>query len=61
MKHPKESMKQKIIITLWSALFLLCAFTASAADRPNIVYIISDDQAWTDYGLWGIRISRLPT
>ena len=26
-------MKQKIIITLWPALFLLCAFTASAAPK----------------------------
>ena len=31
MKHPKESMKQKIITTLWTALFLFCAFTVSAA------------------------------
>jgi len=23
---------------------------AYAADRPNIVLIVSDDQAWTDYG-----------
>ena len=60
MKYPKESMKQKIIITLWSALFLLCAFTASAADRPNIVYIISDDQAWTDYGFMGHPHIRTP-
>jgi hypothetical protein len=35
MKYPKESMKQKIIITLWTALFLLCAFTASAAPKGN--------------------------
>ncbi|MCP4811550.1 MAG: sulfatase-like hydrolase/transferase, partial [Planctomycetaceae bacterium] len=53
-------MKQKIIITLWSALFVLCAFTASAADRPNIVYIISDDQAWTDYGFMGHPHIRTP-
>ena len=60
MKYPKESMKQKIITTLWSALFLICAFTASAADRPNIVYIISDDQAWTDYGFMGHPHIRTP-
>ena len=53
-------MKQKIITTLWSALFLICAFTASAADRPNIVYIISDDQAWTDYGFMGHPHIRTP-
>ena len=26
---------------------------AYAADRPNIVLILSDDQAWTDYGFMG--------
>ena len=31
MKHPKEFMKQKIIITLCTVLFLFCAFPVSAA------------------------------
>jgi uncharacterized sulfatase len=26
---------------------------ASAADKPNVVFIISDDQAWGDYGFMG--------
>ena len=37
-------------------LFLLCsAITAKAADTPppNIVLIVSDDHAWTDYGFMG--------
>ena len=33
---------------------MLCAGKlAVAADRPNIVLILSDDQAWTDYGFMG--------
>ena len=37
------------------AICLLAPLAASAADqdRPNIVFIISDDQAWTDYGFLG--------
>lgn len=34
-------------------LVLLPAVVAEAAGPPNIVYIISDDQAWTDYGFMG--------
>ena len=33
---------------------LLCVSSfATASNTPNIVYIISDDQAWTDYGFMG--------
>ncbi len=38
------------------ALILALAAPASAGDsaaRPNIVFIISDDQAWSDYGFMG--------
>jgi uncharacterized sulfatase len=38
-------------------LFVLCSVLLSAlycrADRPNIVYMISDDQAWMDFGFMG--------
>lgn len=38
-------------IKLLSVLFmLLIPAVLHAAERPNIVLIISDDQAWTDYG-----------
>lgn len=42
----------------WICLFGLClgvcAVTVVAQEqRPNIVFIISDDQAWTDYGFMG--------
>ncbi len=33
---------------------------ASADDPPNIVYIISDDQAWTDYGFMGHPVIKTP-
>ena len=31
-----------------------------AADKPNIVMIIGDDQAWTDYGFMGSKIVETP-
>ena len=34
------------------SLLLGCAF-ASAKKSPNVLYIISDDQSWTDYGFMG--------
>jgi arylsulfatase A-like enzyme len=43
--------RKKLILTL---TMMLCASSiAGAADRPNIVLILSDDQAWTDYGFMG--------
>lgn len=35
------------------AVFFSSALIARAAERPNIVMIISDDQSWTDYGFMG--------
>lgn len=43
--------------------FLLISFSAllsRASDRPNIVLILSDDQAWTDYGFMGHPDIRTP-
>ncbi len=42
------------------ALVLIGAACASAAERPNIVLIISDDQAWNDYGFMGHPHVRTP-
>ena len=36
-----------------SACLFLCALWSWAQKNPNVVYIISDDQAWTDYGFMG--------
>lgn len=43
-------------------LFLFLGATASAAEpaAPNIVLILSDDQAWTDYGFMGHPQIRTP-
>ena len=35
------------------ALLFLPMLTPAAEERPNIVLILSDDQAWTDYGFMG--------
>ena len=41
-------------VILLSAVFtLLITQNISADERPNVVMIISDDQAWTDYGFMG--------
>ena len=42
---------------------LLAAFAparAATAEKPNIVMIISDDQAWTDYGFMGHPVVKTP-
>ncbi len=38
----------------------LLAEASRAADRPNIVLIISDDQAWNDYGFMGHEHIKTP-
>ena len=50
-------MKTTLIKILISALFQ-CLLTA--AERPNIVLIISDDQAWTDYSFMGHEHIQTP-
>ena len=51
-------LKMKFHNRLFTILALLCALCgiASAAvkpAKPNVVFIISDDQAWSDYGFMG--------
>lgn len=38
---------------LLHGLILILAVSGLAAERPNIVYIISDDQTWSDFGFMG--------
>ena len=42
----------RTFLSAFCAILLACSF-AEARNPPNIVYIISDDQAWTDYGFMG--------
>lgn len=50
-------MKRLVLCLL--GLFL-AARSLSAADLPNILYILSDDQAWTDYGFMGHETIQTP-
>ena len=50
-----HSMKCKIF-TIIGFLFL----THTYADKPNIVFILGDDQSWKDYGFTGSREVRTP-
>ncbi|MFV0444222.1 MAG: sulfatase [Planctomycetaceae bacterium] len=41
-------------------LFCLSSPFLQAADRPNVLLILSDDQAWTDYGFMGHDTIKTP-
>ena len=42
------------------SLLVAAAFAGEPAARPNIVFIISDDQAWNDYGFMGHKQIETP-
>lgn len=46
--------------TLFAFFVTTAITTVSAADKPNIVLIISDDQAWNDYGFMGHEVVQTP-
>ncbi len=46
-------------LTIFLSL-LLSTFVLQAAEKPNVVVILSDDQAWTDYGFMGHDAIRTP-
>jgi len=35
------------------AMILLAGVCAQAAEKPNVVFLLSDDQGWMDYGFMG--------
>ncbi|MCH2207527.1 MAG: sulfatase [Lentisphaerales bacterium] len=41
-------------------LLICCSCVASDTKKPNIVMILSDDQAWTDYGFMGHEHIKTP-
>lgn len=60
MKLPSLALR---LFSVASALLAACCgfcSVANAAERPNIVMIISDDQAWTDYGFMGHEVIATP-
>lgn len=50
-------MLRSTLVVLWLAFV---SASLPAAERPNIVLIISDDHAWTDYGFMGHPQIRTP-
>ncbi|NQU23511.1 MAG: sulfatase [Candidatus Nealsonbacteria bacterium] len=52
----------KYTAALWGlTLVLLIGTVAAAATPPNVVMIISDDQAWGDFGFMGHPVIRTPS
>ena len=47
-------------LAMLCAVVVLSASTALAADKPNILLILSDDQAWTDYSFMGHERIKTP-
>jgi arylsulfatase A-like enzyme len=62
MSHSHRfSLLSRYLGVLLCALYILCSAAATnAASRPNIVLIIADDHAWTDYGFMGSTHVRTP-
>lgn len=58
MKPPIALLKTLLAIGL--CLFVQAGAFAADAPRPNIVFIISDDHAWTDYGFMGHKHIETP-
>jgi arylsulfatase A-like enzyme len=50
----------RILVVVLSVAGVVVSRAAHAADHPNVVMIISDDQAWTDYGFMGHPQIRTP-
>ena len=53
MQQNKSSLPVFVNSVVVMVLVLGCCCSSFASDRPNIVMIISDDHAWTDYGFMG--------
>ncbi len=49
---PQKNNEISIAVSLL-LLFLSTSPSFGQAEKPNIIYILSDDQAWTDYGFMG--------
>ena len=45
---------------LFCALSLIAVARASAAEKPNVILIISDDHGFPDYGFMGHKTVRTP-
>lgn len=54
-------MLRSLLVVVWSlAAGLLTNVAIADEARPNVVFILSDDQAWTDYGFMGHKTIETP-
>ena len=51
----------KHLLTLFALTAALLSGQSHAAERPNVILIISDDQGFTDYGFMGHKVVRRRT
>jgi len=47
------TVRRRVPIALLTALLGILSCVTSRAESPNVVFIISDDQTWTDFGFMG--------
>jgi len=55
--HPRPIDAVALLLALLS---IAGVALGRSTDRPNVVLILSDDQAWTDYGFMGHEVIRTP-
>ena len=48
------------LVWLFSLFLTQLSVQAAAAERPNVLLIISDDQGYSDFGFMGNPILRTP-
>src|SRR5687768_8478350 len=53
----RDTMKPFLLLL---ALFSLCCGQASAADRPNIIFVMADDMGWGQTGYRGHPVLKTP-
>jgi uncharacterized sulfatase len=51
---------QRLRYLLASVFFLGTAVSVTAAERPNVVMIVADDQGWMDFSFMGSKIVETP-
>jgi uncharacterized sulfatase len=55
-----EMRPMKYLIALFAFAYALCACAAGGPDRPNFLFILSDDQSWPHAGAYGDPVAQTP-